>query len=66
MNLKKIWSDRNVAWLLIYNMAWSDFGINDVWDRNWREKREGKRKEKESVIYKYLFHKGILFHKKLY
>ena len=42
----KIWSGRNVLWLLSYNMTWSDFRIDEVWERDWREKGEGERKKK--------------------
>jgi len=40
----KIWSGRNVPWLLKYNVTWSDFRIDKVWERKWTEKRDRKKK----------------------
>jgi len=40
----KIWSGRNVAWLLSYCMVWLDLEIYEIWKRNWREKGERKHR----------------------
>jgi len=44
----KIWSSRNVVWLLNYYRVWSDFEIDEVWERKLREKGE-TQKNREKV-----------------
>jgi len=44
----KIWSGRNVVWLLNYYRVWSDFEIDEVWERKLREKGE-RQKNREKV-----------------
>jgi len=35
-----------------YNMVWSNLWIDEIWERNWREKGEGERKENGEIKHK--------------
>ena len=48
----KIWLGRNVPYLPNYCMVWSNFEIDELWERNWRERerRERRKVERERNI----------------